>query len=88
MIFDFEGGEAQRVLGQEIVLVQECAPFTGRQTERGVRARGDVTVLLAEDEFDPRIARRDFFEKRPDFRMGRSIVRDAKFPVFVELTLE
>ena len=54
MMFDLERDKGERVLRESIVLIEQRAPFARREFERGIRAGGDVTVLLAEDEFDPR----------------------------------
>src|SRR5687767_2636682 len=88
MFFDFERDHGERMVGKNIVLIQERTPFARRESERGVRAGGDVAVLLAEDKFDSRIARCNLFEKRPDVRIRRSIIGDAKLPMFVELSFD
>ena len=47
-----------------------------------------MTILLAKRQLDPIIFARFLFEKWPKGRIGGSIVRDAKLPGFVNLTLD
>ena len=49
MPLDLERDQRQRVFREGIVLIQQRAPFARRESERGVRAGGDVAVLCPED---------------------------------------
>ncbi len=46
-----------------------------------------MTIFLAEDQLDPAILTRLLFEKWPDGRVCRSVIREAKLPSLVKLTL-
>src|SRR5438477_1886756 len=88
MIFNFKRGKGKRMLGERIVLIEKRTPLARSKAERRVRARGDVSILLAKSHLETRVTPAFFFEEWPHTRIRRSIIRDAEFPAFVELPLD
>ena len=87
MRLDLERDACERVGGQRIILVEQGAPVAGGKGKGGVRTGCDVAIARAESHLDPRLCRSHLFEPGPDLRIGRSIVRDAKLPAFVNLLM-
>ena len=71
--------------GEFVVVVEERGELAGGEGERGIRGVGDVSVLLAMDDFDAGIAFGVVVEDAAHVRGGRGVVRDTEFPVRIEL---
>ena len=69
-------------------MIEKGAPFPRGEFDRGVRTRGDMTILLAKCHFDAGVATACLFEKWPHTWIRRSIIGDAKFPALVNLPLD
>ena len=85
---DLERGKRQRTFGESIVLIEKRAPLSGGEGDRGVRTRGNVTVLLTKRHFDAGIATFFLLKEWPHAWIRRSIIGNTKFPALVELPLD
>ena len=85
---DFEGDASEGVGADFVVVVEEGEKFAVSEGEGGIGRRGDVAVGLAQDDFDAGVFFLIRFENFADVRFFRSVVGDAKFPVFVELAAD
>ena len=75
----------ERLLAQQVVLVEEADVFSGRQCKRIVGARGDSAIAGPEVQLDSRVCRS--MRKQPLAHLGPCgcVVCDAEFPAVVDL---
>src|SRR2546421_5515455 len=85
IMLDRQHDEGERMLRESVILVEERTPISGCQFQGGIRTSGDVTIMFTEPQLYPRVRSRDPFEERSDFRIGGSVIGNAKLPAFVNL---
>ena len=75
----------QRLIRQQIIVIEQGQPGGLHQLQGAVRTGADVAVALAEHHLDARIGRHCRLQQRADARVGGAVVGDAELPVGIDL---